>query len=715
MGFVRGTLTSRNCLVLFWSLRLRLAVEMSLGQSCIRVWKLLLLRTLPSSITEVQRCDTSQCRPVYASSKVLSTSIRRRPSLEREEMSSLTSCRDLKNEDRYVTVDVLENDNHNSVCAVKLLVIHALRIGAVSANSWTALRAQILSRADQTLQWVTPNKPVVAAIVPGHCSFLDVNKPATTSQMRSTIHAMSLKARVAVSMTPHDLRRGAVADLAHLPAGSLNGNATADVAMHVGHKMTTFKRDVTTAYAGPSDISTWNLRAQSTWVDRCAPRVAATPFIPTPMTKEDVSAYAEARGLDASDRLVINNARKHVRKQQEAAWREMARNEPANTVSSTEIPNIRRVLGPAASAKVNAALGPKAVDIPIDPQVLGTSKTTVASVSADESVASIPTESSSDDISMELTDEQSENAQFILQVLTGTQVESEAVPDESDEAQQEQLLEALEDLNLGANDPPHPIFCSPEKFIENFSKINIIRNTAAGNLGKEKFAKQMGTFVAQGCSRDAPTQYIYYCANDTWGCSFQTTYKESFDYHALSCKISQDNPVEPEIYKCRKANCDARFKTNGVRIMHELNHDFKARECHLGCTDKKLFTTNQQWAVHKSRYHDTEWDTSMTCQVPQCSRTSFPNRDAYSKHLAATHKLRGADLKQYVPQRTHRDPVFGKRSCPFPDCARAAPGKEFEAKKKLEGHLRSKIGGHECTDDEIEKLISDMLASGRQL
>jgi hypothetical protein len=233
----------------------------------------------------------------------------------------------------------LKDSSHNSVCAVKLLLIHALRVGAVSATSWAQLRTQTLDRADKTVQWTTPNKPVIPAIVPGRCSFLDLDKPASTKQTRETMHAMSLKARVAGKTTPQDFRRGALADLSHLPKGLLRGNATDEVASAVGHAVGTFNKNVTERYAGGSDVSTWDLRAESSWVDTRAPRIGNTIFIPRPMTASELSSYCESRGLDPSDRLAKRNARTYVRKQQEAEWRELVRSERAGTVSTPHIPS----------------------------------------------------------------------------------------------------------------------------------------------------------------------------------------------------------------------------------------------------------------------------------------------------------------------------------------------------------------------------------------
>lgn len=67
-----------------------------------------------------------------------------------------TSPRNVLNEDRHVHIAALQDSKHNSVCPVKLLVILALRTGAVDATSWEELKTQTLRRQDRTVQWKIP-------------------------------------------------------------------------------------------------------------------------------------------------------------------------------------------------------------------------------------------------------------------------------------------------------------------------------------------------------------------------------------------------------------------------------------------------------------------------------------------------------------------------------------------------------------------------------
>lgn len=134
--------------------------------------------------------------------------------------------RGLPNEDRHVRVNILTCDAYNSACAVKLLVIHALRIVAVAATTWEGLRANALSRADGTVQWITPENPVIPAITMDRTAFLDLGKPAGTHQVIATLNSMSRQAKTVVRLRVYDLRHGAARDLTHLDQSKLRGNAS---------------------------------------------------------------------------------------------------------------------------------------------------------------------------------------------------------------------------------------------------------------------------------------------------------------------------------------------------------------------------------------------------------------------------------------------------------------------------------------------------------
>jgi hypothetical protein len=246
--------------------------------------------------------------------------------------------RNVLNEDRHIHIAALQDSKHNSVCPVKLLVIHALRTGAVDASSWEDLTAQTLRRRDRTVQWKTPNRPVISAIVPGHCAFLDLEKPARTGQILNTLADMGRRAKLVVKATTHDLRRGSVKDISHLKE-DVRGFATPAVAAAVGHRMSTYMNDVTASYNGGSDVSIWTLRAESGFKDRQAPMLADQRFVARIPGKHEAQTYCTAEGWDAEDPRALRTAKRRLVEDQETSWRIISKNADA---SADSLPHKKR-------------------------------------------------------------------------------------------------------------------------------------------------------------------------------------------------------------------------------------------------------------------------------------------------------------------------------------------------------------------------------------
>lgn len=141
---------------------------------------------------------------------------------------------------------------------------------------------------------------MVSAIVPGQCSFLDLEKPARTGQIFDTLASMGRKAKLTVKLATHDVRRGAAKDIAHL-GEETRGFATPTVAAALGHRVSSFMQDVTASYTGESDASIWTMRAESGFKHRQAPMVGQRPFVATNPNRDEVQEYCTKKGLDADE------------------------------------------------------------------------------------------------------------------------------------------------------------------------------------------------------------------------------------------------------------------------------------------------------------------------------------------------------------------------------------------------------------------------------
>ena len=356
----------------------------------------------------------------------------------------------------------------------------------------------------------------------------------------------------------------------------------------------------------------------------------------------------------------------------------------------------------------------------IDPQLLAASEVTTEM--APKSAAPISTTSaemtSKEDLdedeseNVDLSEEESESARYLIDLVTGTSQDPELPINDTPETEQEDLLNVVEETQR-AQTEANPVHCSGEQFVANFAKINVFRNAVAAKLGKQKLKEDAGNYVATGNSRDDPSLFMLFCPNEPWGCDYKHGNSFKMNSHARKCKISEANPVTLVFeFKCRKLNCKEEFKDVNIRNKHERDHDFVERTCNLGCDDGTVYKTESAWGTHKARKHGTDWDTTLLCPLApdDCPRkTGFPNRVACQTHLRETHKLGRADVKKHLPELKYREPVWGKRLCPFPDCRRAAPGKEIGRKTEMEAHLKTKAGGHQCNPEKIQELIKEIL------
>lgn len=147
---------------------------------------------------------------------------------------------------------------------------------------------------------------------------------------------MSLKARFVTKFVVHDLRHGALADLAHADQNKIIGHASMAAAAAVGHKMTSFMKDVTKRYVGGSDIATWNIRAASNWTDSRAPRLAQVSYIPRAFAKDELKNYCKSQGWDPTNKTKLCQAGNVLRKADKDEWRAMWSNNSLSMETRTQ-------------------------------------------------------------------------------------------------------------------------------------------------------------------------------------------------------------------------------------------------------------------------------------------------------------------------------------------------------------------------------------------
>ncbi len=118
------------------------------------------------------------------------------------------SCRQEPGKNKSVEFRELTDPAYNIACPVKLLLIFALRTGAVPETSWAQLRANAKDRSSQRVVWTTPTAPVFCQ--PGKGSaILKVGAAAETDSCLKTLRLACDKLGLLDTPRLHDLRRGA--------------------------------------------------------------------------------------------------------------------------------------------------------------------------------------------------------------------------------------------------------------------------------------------------------------------------------------------------------------------------------------------------------------------------------------------------------------------------------------------------------------------------
>lgn len=129
------------------------------------------------------------------------------------------------------------------------------------------------------------------------------------------------------------------------------------------------------------------------------------------------------------------------------------------------------------------------IDIPIDPQLLTSSDRTAQTSSvAAKSGPAISTKQTSSEYDVgknvvQLSEEESENAVYLIELVTGTSDDSESLMAQTSETEREDLLESLEDLQLTSRDP-HPSIARQSSSLTTFRESTSSETTQQQTLAQ---------------------------------------------------------------------------------------------------------------------------------------------------------------------------------------------------------------------------------------
>lgn len=239
------------------------------------------------------------------------------------------------------------DNTRNVACPISLLIILAMRIGAVRDTTYNKVLDAARARRDKKVVWTRPELPVLSAIDTHTCQLV-LGKPAGVHQINNNVQLAAELAGIANHVVAHDLRRGSARDTANLTA-SINGIATPLVARALGHSNRTMSAGVTDDYVGSLREDLWKRRLDAEGAGQAEEfgvTIADQPFKRRRVESQEIDTYCDKNGLDATNAKDRREAGRKVRAQNKKMWADQVLNEdsaPATPQTGIEKHQTRRV------------------------------------------------------------------------------------------------------------------------------------------------------------------------------------------------------------------------------------------------------------------------------------------------------------------------------------------------------------------------------------
>lgn len=550
-----------------------------------------------------------------------------------------------------------------------------MRLGAVKGTIEQIL-AGAASRRDKTLQWVEGrgSSPVLCAFeTAAHHVIID--KPAMTDQIRFTTYTTSLKAGFLVSAIPHDMRRGAARDSAHLRQDltAAAGLANASVAAELGQSTRSLVAGITAAYVGTRHDDTWTKRVNANFQDPFGLNVTNNVYKRPKWNTLDLNQMYKTEGVDPLDRKATRQVRDTKYKEHEQQWRSSEKSgknrEPPSTIISDSTPALFSLIESQTNGvamrkrRAEPEEGTEDLDIEID---------------AADSKHPLPIEDF-DDIEDRIDPRLLLSADHISQVIAD--VDGTAVLDDT-----------IEEIVLSQLDAPLEIpsalLIPGIAFVRLLARINVISNK---RLASAKSKGIPDTFRGNG--RDEPTLFQHKCRK-TMGCNYYSDNTHHLLVHEGRCSAERIERIDT-VDRPHECNvCGASFeKASGLKFHHDNTHDYKPRACGVkGCDPAVLYESRGAFRKHQTTVHPS-W-TPKICPIHGCtSKVNFKTAQALKAHIQVLHKIEDKELlKRYTYVRTLS---YISQSCSYPECVHATV---FKDKKALIAHLEKvyKIAKHDA-------------------
>lgn len=543
-------------------------------------------------------------------------------------------------------MEVQELDNeYNVICPIKLLIIVALRTGAVTETTYGELISNIRARQSKVLVWAYPERPVLPAF--GPCAaFVDVGAPAPGAQILSSLKLAGDLVGMLSAPWTHDIRRGSARDIAYAPSFSIlcRSMMTDVVARALGHSDSTRRQGITDAYIGHVREDLWGVRVRAlTEADPgpgnfSTPELAVhaykkqrrlSPLVVSKACKELGLDYGTPQGRRAAKSQLHNQARKSWKVQERSCLDAVAAREDEDAEKEDQAqPNVLHDEDKGEDLdggehnnrhrdRALAELTPSALNI---------------QAQEGAPVSSTHTDHANIDPALLVLDE------YLFCQSTSL----------LDSAEGQQAV--LDVLYAEGTTSSTDLTSDTMTFVSHFAQVNVVLINSAGR----KMADG-----GMGGSKDIPKAFEHRCPNAIYGCTGVWTRYHLMETHFTSCKMTSPEAAAKlkaaQRFKCTEEGCDWAGSSkevwrNHIKFKHKGGEQWTPKACGAqGCTDTQLFATRNAWNTHRLNIHRFPHWTPRLCTMTPCHGThTYATPTTWSQHLRRVHKLNAEKQRPYL-------------------------------------------------------------------
>ena len=265
---------------------------------------------------------------------------------------------------------------------------------------------------------------------------------------------------------------------------------------------------------------------------------------------------------------------------------------------------------------------------------------------------------------------------------------------------------------------------SPERFVEEYAKINIVKNEVWIRQRMGRIDRSIGVredllsiypeTSAELYSKDPPEPYIFACLKNP-GCKFITPHSKDIVEHVKVCNpalVAKRQQISNFMesgggFPCHYDGCSKVFMNHNhlryhIKDIHKSRVDWVPIPCEHGCNPNKLFDSAYNYDRHQRDKHSGDGRYPTSCTVAECTtpEKTFSNQSYYRRHLENDHGITDAkELQKYLPPQASKRRWIKGQPCPTGlGCILA-----FENPREMQRHLTGRI--HGMTEDDAAIMV----------